>query len=379
MFRATWRLWPFVLALFAAAPAWAQNQGNDPFQQLDRDRDGKLLRTETPEALLPIFDSMDANQDGVLTRQEFDTARARAERRRAEARMPLKPTHPDVAYGPHERNVLDLYLAESEAPTPLVLYIHGGGFQGGDKRSLNPAEARAYLDAGWSVAAINYRLTSTAPAPAAYLDCARALQFLRHHAKKWNLDPTRVASTGGSAGAGTSLWIAFHDDLADPQSDDPIARESTRLTCVVVSNGQSSYAPRFAEKIGLPRPNFERHPFFLPFYGITRDEIDSPRAYRLYEEMAPISYLTKDDPPALLLYSFADEEVSNRSALNLVVHHPKFGIALKERMDELGIECIVQYRDAQTGRIVRHKESEPPINAVQFIRKHFEQARPDKT
>jgi acetyl esterase/lipase len=286
----------------------------------------------------------------------------------------LKPTHADVKYGPHERNVLDLYLPASDQPTPLVLYIHGGGFQGGDKRSLNPLDGKSCLDAGFAVAALNYRLTNTAPMPAAYLDCARALQFLRHHAREWNLDPTRVASTGGSAGAGTSLWLAFHDDLADPKSDDPVARQSTRLTCVAVSNGQSSYDPRFAEKIGLPRPNFERHSFFLPFYNITKDEIDTPRAYKLYEEAAPITYLSKDDPPALLTYSLADEPVTNQSNLNLVVHHPRFGIALKEQMDELGIECVVIYRDKATGQPVRHGGG-ALVRPVEFIAKHFTAAR----
>jgi acetyl esterase/lipase len=229
-----------------------------------------------------------------------------------------------------------------------------------------------YLSAGYAVAAINYRLTDTAPAPAAYLDSARCLQFIRHHAKKWNLDPKRVASTGGSAGAGTSMWIAFHDDLADPKSDDPVARESTRLTCIAVSNGQSSYDPLFAEKIGIPRPNYERHSFFLPFYGIKTDEIDTPKAHKLYQAAAPITYLTKDDPPALLTYSYANEEVTNTSNLGLVVHHPKFGIALKEQMDKVGIECIVQYRDAKTGEVVRHGDKEKPITAVEFIRKHLE-------
>jgi hypothetical protein len=361
-----------VFVLLVSGFAAAQD-ARDPFQRLDRDQDGKLTRQETPEGLRASFDAMDADNDAVLTRQEFDSFRRRAERRKAQGRTPLEPTHANVKYGPHERNVIDLYLAESDKPTPLVLYIHGGGFQGGDKRTLNPGEGRAYLDQGWSVAAINYRLTNTAPAPAAYLDCARALQFLRHSAAKWRLDPKLVASTGGSAGAGTSLWIAFHDDLADPDNDDPVARESTRLTCVVVSNGQSSYDPRFAEKIGIPRPNFDRHSFFLPFYGITREQVDTPEAYRRYEEMAPITHLTKDDPPAMLVYSYANEEVTKDSNLGLVVHHPKFGIALKEEMDKLGIECVVQYR-GENGPI-RHGENEPLLNSVQFIRKQFEKAQ----
>ena len=285
------------------------------------------------------------------------------------------PTHANVRYGPHERNVLDLYLAKSATPRPLVLYIHGGGFRGGDKRSLNPNEAKSLLNAGFSIAALNYRLTNTAPAPAAYLDCGRALQFLRHNAAKWNINPKLVASTGGSAGAGTSLWLAFHDDLADPNSEDPIARQSTRLTCVAVRNGQSSYDPRFAEKIGIPRPNFDRHPFFLPFYDLEPDEIDTPRAYKRYEKAAPITYLSKDDPPALLTYNYPNEEVTAETSLGLIVHHPKFGIALKERMDNLGIECVVQYQDKEGGKLVRHTKNTEPVTAVDFIRRHFGRAK----
>ncbi|MBN1675003.1 MAG: alpha/beta hydrolase [Kiritimatiellae bacterium] len=239
------------------------------------------------------------------------------------------PTHANVPYGPHARNVFDLWLAESEKPTPLVLFIHGGGFRQGDKSKLGRTSLARHLGAGYSVAAVNYRLTNVAPAPAAYLDCARALQFLRYNAKKWNLDKTRVASTGGSAGAGTSMWLAFHDDLADPGSSDPVARESTRLTCISVNNGQCSYDPRFVAELGFPRPNLERHKLFFPFYGIARDEVDTPKAYKLYEQAAAITYLTPDDPPALLTYGYPDKDADPASNLGAVVHHPRFGIALK--------------------------------------------------
>ncbi len=283
----------------------------------------------------------------------------------------IAPTYADVRYGPHDRNVLDLYLAESPRTTPLVLFIHGGGFMGGDKHDVSPSQLRSFLSAGFSVCALNYRLTSTAPAPAAYLDCGRAVQFLRFNAKKWNIDPDRIGATGSSAGAGISMWLAFHDDLADPKSTDPIARQSTRLACIAVSDGQSSYDPRFAEKIGIPRPNFDRHPFFLPFYGLQRSEIDTAKAYKLYEEMAPITYLSKDDPPALLDYNFRNETVDSASELRLVVHHPLFGVALKKQMDRRGIACIVQHLD-RGGRKVRHGDDRPPLNAVQFIKSQLE-------
>jgi hypothetical protein len=143
-----------------------------------------------------------------------------------------------------------------------------------------------------------------------------------------------------------------------------------------VSNGQSSYDPRFAEKIGIPRPNFERHAFFEPFYDIKLADADTPQAYRRYEEAAAITYLTRDDPPALLQYSYANEEVTPNTSLGLIVHHPKFGIALKEVMDKLKIECIVQYRDLDSNRIVRHGDGDL-VRTVDFFRKHF-QAASDK-
>src|SRR5918996_937532 len=91
----------------------------------------------------------------------------------------------------------------------------------------------------------------TPPVKACLHDAARALQTIRSKAKEWNLDPKRVGATGGSAGACTSLWLAFHDDLADPKSDDPVARQSSRLTCAAVLGAQVSYDPRWIkEKIG---------------------------------------------------------------------------------------------------------------------------------
>ena len=92
---------------------------------------------------------------------------------------------------------------------------------------------------------------------------------------------------------------------------------------------------------------------------------------------APITYLSKDDPPALLDYRFADEEVDENTPLGLIVHHPKFGIALKKRMNNLGIKCIVQYVDKSSGKIVRHgaRSDTCRIAKVDFIKRSFEAAK----
>src|SRR2546430_12731420 len=104
---------------------------------------------------------------------------------------------------------------------------------------------------GSSVAAITYRFIAQAmeqgvepPVKACLYDAARAMQTIRSKAKEWNVDRQRFGSTGGSAGACTSLWLALHNDLADPKSSDPVARESTRLTCAAVNGAQTSLDPK---------------------------------------------------------------------------------------------------------------------------------------
>src|SRR4030095_4247082 len=132
-----------------------------------------------------------------------------------------KPDLVNEKYGTNERNVLDLWKAKSDKPTPLVIFIHGGGFRMGSKDQVPAPLIQKLLEAGISVASINYRLTDVAPYPAQMRDGARAVQYLRLKAKEFNLDPQTFAATGGSAGAGISLWLAFHNDLADKKAEDP--------------------------------------------------------------------------------------------------------------------------------------------------------------
>lgn len=286
---------------------------------------------------------------------------------------------PDVGnarYGPFERNVLDLWKAKSTQPTPLVIFIHGGGFRQGDKSNLAPGLLSRCLDAGISVASINYRLSNQATFPAPMLDGARAIQFLRSRAAEWNLDPRRFAATGGSAGAGISLWVGFHDDLADPKSADPVARQSTRLTCMAVMGAQASYDPRWIKKVIGGRAH--EHPALKPFYGLKDDELDSPRAHKMYEEASPINYITAGDPPVFLFYNEPKGPLPENAQPGQGIHHPRFGEALKEKLEPLKIECILRHSDDYKGKgnasDALHQE------LVAFFRKHFgmEKATADK-
>jgi len=250
---------------------------------------------------------------------------------------PLRPTHANVSYGPHDLNVIDFWKAEGEGPRPLLVYIHGGGWTGGDKKQ-KPARIRLYLNKGVSYAAINYRLTGKYPLPAPVHDAARAIQFIRHKATEWNIDKQRIALTGGSAGACTSMWILLHDDLADPSSTDPVARESTRVTAAAVAGGQTSIDPKIIE--GWLGPNVLKHRMINMAVGektIAAALANYEKHKTLYKEFSPYNHVDKNDPPLLMTYG------NNMTLPSLDaghgIHHPVYGVKLKEKSDRAGHEC----------------------------------------
>ncbi len=250
-----------------------------------------------------------------------------------------EPTVSDFAYGSHERQVLDLYRASSSAPTPLVVYIHGGGFTGGDKGSVNRGTLRQLLAAGVSVAAINYRLANQSPLPAAHADAQRALQTIRSKAKEWNIDKGRIGAFGGSAGAQLCMWLAYHDDHADPASADPVFRESTRLAAVAPLRGQTTidFDWWLANIPGYVEPH--RDPAAI--FGTS----DRAAQAAIAREISAVSLVSSDDPPTFLSYRMApgDAVPEGDAATGWMVHHVNFGIEIKRHLDAAGVENHLHY------------------------------------
>lgn len=279
----------------------------------------------------------------------------------------IKPTHVNVSYGPHSRNVLDFYQTKSDKPTPLVIYIHGGGFVGGNKESIDAAMVRAAHEAGISVASLHYRFVNGTDIifPAPQHDCARALQFLRSQADQWNIDPKQIACYGGSAGAGISMWLGFHDDLADSNSSDPVARQSTRIVAIGTMGGQGTYDPiKIKALIG---GRAWEHPSIFKVYGVKNaDEALHPTAQQqqLYDECSAITHLTKDDPPLYMIYSEPDIVPPADAKPGQFIHHPNFGKQLKTRMDELGIKNVYVHTANAKGR-------NPQLEMLEFFRTAF--------
>lgn len=302
----------------------------------------------SPEKLagyLQRFPDADANKDGTLSIEEATAyyatmRRARSAAPAAQASAGPAPTFADVSYGPHQRNVLDFWRAKSEAPAPLVVFIHGGGFVGGDKSKVRGDKLlQGCLDSGVSFAAINYRYRTTAPIQDVLRDCARAIQFLRSKSAEWHIDKTRVASFGGSAGAGTSLWLAFHDDLADPDNADPVLRESSRLACAGALSSQCSYdVLRWVEIFGEDVVRRFADPDWPAFYGF-RSEAEGRGAEgaRVRAGCDMLGMISKDDPPIFLSTSVGAGEVKDRGHY---LHHPKHAQAIYDQCRAIGVPAL---------------------------------------
>jgi acetyl esterase/lipase len=276
------------------------------------------------------------------------SAQQKEKKKKAPPMQPT-PTAAKVAYGTHERQVLDFWQAKADAPTPLVLYIHGGGWRGGDKSGLRGDTIQQCLDAGISVAAINYRFTQQAdelkiePSVKAPLeDAARALQTIRSKAKAWNIDKKRIGATGGSAGACSSLWLAFHNELADLRSSDPIARESTRLYCAAVTGAQTSLDPKELRE-WIPNYNYGSHAFGFGPNKFEELYDNREKVLKWIKEYSPIEHVTKDDPPIFLEYPNQKIRPVLGEKQTDPTHSAVMGMKLAEKLKSMGVEVILVY------------------------------------
>jgi len=273
------------------------------------------------------------------------------------------PTLADVPYGPHPKQRIHFWKsprASADTPTPLVFFVHGGGWQGGDRLSGLATMLPKLLDAGVSVASVEYRFIKEAmdagvdpPVKAPLTDAARALQTVRSKAAEWHFDKTRVAASGGSAGACTSLWLAFHDDMADAASTDPVSRESTRLLAAAVNVAQTTLDP-VQMKEWTPNSRYGGHAFgFMP----SPEQRDSQFAQFLAARdrllpvinlYSPYALASADDPPIYLYYTSSPTIGQPQSD---PTHSANFGVKLKERLDGLGVPCELVYPGAAN---IRH-------------------------
>ncbi len=274
---------------------------------------------------------------------EFGERIEAAIRRKPVAKNGVGATHHNVSYGPHARNRFDIWLVESDQPAPLVIFIHGGGFKRGDKSLLYDSDLLVDLTAaGISVAGVNYRYYhQDARGVLASLDDVRLfVQYIRQHADRYNIDKHRVGCYGGSAGAAASLWLAFHDDMADPQSDDPMLRESTRIRCAgAMASPATLDLLQWKSILGLPEFSPKQMQEIADNFGLDDvSDIDSEKGSAIRARLDMLALMSADDPP---VFVFNNEVGGVPTTTGHMGHHPNHAMVLKQRADQVGIEAVV--------------------------------------
>ena len=269
------------------------------------------------------------------------------------------PAYYDVAYGPHRKQLLHFWKAKSDQPTPVLFFIHGGGWMNGGRLSGLTTMLPEMLEAGISVASVEYRFIPEAtadgvvpPVKGPLHDAARALQFVRSKAAEWNIDKQRIGASGGSAGACSSLWLAFHPDMADPASSDPVARESTRLWCAAVRGAQTTLDPQ-QMKDWTPNSRYGGHAF--GFQGDPEKKLSQFEEFFTKRdtilpwiaEYSPYALVTTDDPPVHLYYSAPPALGKPQKD---PTHTSNFGVKLQERCQSAGVACELVYPGAPNVR-----------------------------
>lgn len=335
-----------------------------------------MLRTLLPLLLVASL---------LLTANADETTRKNLPQQTPSAKTPTKtkqknakkdapaptPTIESVSYGPHPKQVLTFWKAESSTPTPCLVYIHGGGWQNGNRMSGMATWVPAMRKHGISVVSIEYRFIEEAiadgvqpPVKACLHDAARALQFVRSKASEWNLDKQKIAAAGGSAGACTSLWLAFHDDLADPNNTDPVARESSRPNCAAVTGAQTTLDPRQMQE-WTPNSNYGSHAFgiFKLVAGKKQRDFDAFLARRdeimpWIQEYSPFHLVSAGDPPVYLNYNAPPAK--GKEAKD-PTHSANFGVLLQEKLTEFQVPCELVYPGAEN---VVHKTPQEYVAAM---------------
>lgn len=230
-------------------------------------------------------------------------------------------THKDLVYqtGGHERQKLDLYLpADAKGPLPLILWIHGGGWQAGSKQSCLPLQ-QGYVGRGYAVASLGYRLSGHATFPAQIQDCRAAIRWLRVHAAEYRLDPERFAVWGSSAGGHLAAMVGTVDDSEGFDVGDNL-EVSARVQAVCDYYGPTDF------KAFVTTPGYEGHakpdsPESKLIGGTVLEHPDRIRAVN------PITYVTPQDPPFLIVHGEQDRTVPPGQSLLLHEALVKAGVS----------------------------------------------------
>lgn len=210
----------------------------------------------------------------------------------------------DVAYveNGHERHKLDLYLpkATQQPRWPLVIWIHGGGWQNGQRA---PTPAQFLTEHGYAVASLGYRLSDSAQFPAQIHDCKAAVRYLRQHAKQYHLDPQRFGAWGSSAGGHLVALLGTSGNAPELEGDlGPWTSVSSSVQAVCDYFGPTDLA-KMGEQSG-PNSRLDHNAPNSPESKLLGGPVQ--QRLELAQTANPIQYVDPADPPFLIVHGDQD-------------------------------------------------------------------------
>ena len=218
--------------------------------------------------------------------------------------------HRDLAYvtDGHARQKLDLYVPDEGENLPLIIWIHGGAWRGGNKTRYVPM---AYLKSGYAGASINYRLSQHAIFPAQIEDVKAAVRWLRANAETYRIDPSRFAVWGSSAGGHLVAMLGTTGDVNEFEVGENL-EVSSRVQAVVDYYGPTDFLQMDAHRL----PD-----------GLVHDAPDSPESKLIggpiqehkdrVAKANPITYVSEDDSPFLIIHGDRDKLVPYQQSVLL--------------------------------------------------------------
>ena len=256
----------------------------------------------------------------------------------------------------HQRQKLDLYLPRSETKLPLIIWVHGGAWLEGSKENPVPL---SYLSEGYAVASINYRLSRHALFPSQIEDCKSAVRWLRANANRYNIDPNRFGVWGESAGGHLAALLGTTGDVNDFDKGENLG-VSSRVQAVVDCFGPTDFLQMDMHRL----PNGQVH-----------NSSDSPESKlvggpiqenkKKAAKANPITYVTKDDAPFLIIHGDRDP---------LVPHHQSelLEAALKKA------DVPVKFYTVEGAGHGGFKDPKVTELTKEFLAKHLKEKQPEE-
>jgi acetyl esterase/lipase len=247
--------------------------------------------------------------------------------------------------------LMDVFVPEHRArtPTPAVLWIHGGGWERGDKNGSSGPELLA--NEGFVTASLFYRLSSDWPFPADIEDCKCAVRFLRANAAKYGIDPQRIGVAGASAGGHLAELVATADQQAGLEGEGGWKDVSSKVQAAAAYYGVSDFT------VGAMQ--FQHHTGQVVVKLFRGTEKDKPQLYR---KASPIFYVSKDDPPLLLAHGEEDDLVPFDQSTRMAEAYRHVG---------LPVELIVVKNAGHDFAQVAGAPISPPVETIHRLTVNF--------